>query len=65
MYNYTLSLTSELDDVGGQYHVLAVLPPGKRPSTQCKKGWMGPRVGLDENGKSRSHRVSIPGPSRQ
>ena len=29
MYNFTLSLTSALDGVGGQPHVPAALPPGK------------------------------------
>ena len=28
-YNYTLSLTSALDGVGGQRHAPAALPPGK------------------------------------
>jgi len=28
-YNSTLSLTSELDGVGGQHHAPAALPPGK------------------------------------
>jgi hypothetical protein len=29
MYNSTLSLTSDLDGVGGQRHAPAALPPGK------------------------------------
>ena len=31
MCSSTLSLTSELDDVGGQRHAPAALPPGKTP----------------------------------
>jgi len=63
MYRPTLSLTSALDGVGGQRHDLAALPPGKRPSTHCIGGWVGPRAGLDGCGKSRPSRNSIPGPS--
>ena len=48
---------------GGQRHASAVLPPGKRPATNCIGGWVGPRAGLDGYGKSRPHRDSIPGPS--
>ena len=29
----------------------------------CDHGWVAPRAGLDGCGKSRHHRVSIPGPS--
>ena len=29
--NYTLSLTPELDEVGGQRHTPTVLPPGNAP----------------------------------
>jgi hypothetical protein len=39
--------------------------PRERPSTHCTGGWVGPRAGLDRCGKSRPHRDSIPGPSRQ
>jgi hypothetical protein len=39
--------------VGGQRHVPAALPPGKRPGTHCVGGWMSPRAGLDGYGKSR------------
>jgi hypothetical protein len=46
-YGSTLSLTSALDGVGGQYHNLAALPSGKRPVTHCTVGWVGPRAGLD------------------
>jgi hypothetical protein len=52
----TLSLTSALDEVGGQRHAPAALP-------HCTEGWMGPRAGLDECGKSAPHRDSIPAPS--
>jgi len=37
--------------------------PGERPDTHCIGGWVGPREGLDECGKSRSHRDSISGAS--
>jgi hypothetical protein len=43
--------------VGGQLHVPAALPPGKRPGTHCIGGWVGPRAGLDGCGKSRPHQV--------
>jgi hypothetical protein len=49
--------------VDGQLHAPAALPLGKRPSTYCIGGWVGPRAGLDGYGKSRPHRDSIPGPS--
>jgi hypothetical protein len=49
--------------VGGQLHTPATLPLGKRPSTHCIGGWVGPRAGLDECGKSRPHQDLIPGPS--
>jgi hypothetical protein len=39
--------------VGGQRHAPAALPPGKRPGTHCIGGWVGPRAGLDDCGKSR------------
>jgi hypothetical protein len=43
----TLSLTSALEKVGGQRHAPTALFPGKRPSTHCTGGWVGPRTGLD------------------
>ena len=49
--------------VGGQSHASAALPPGKRRYTHCIGGWVGHTAGLDGCGKSRPHRVSIPGPS--
>jgi len=52
MYSSTLSLTSALDGVGGQRHAAAALPR-ERPSTHCIGGWVVPRPGLDECGKSR------------
>jgi len=52
-YSSTLSLNSALDDVGGQRHVLAALPLGKRPATHFTKVWLEPRAGLDECGKPR------------
>jgi hypothetical protein len=42
--------------VGGQLHAPAALPPGKRPSTNCIGGWVGPTAGLDGCEKSRPHR---------
>jgi hypothetical protein len=41
--------------VGGQRHALAALPPGKRSGTHFIGGWVDPRAGLDECGKSRHH----------
>jgi hypothetical protein len=52
-YSSTLYLTSALYGVGGQRHALAALHPGKRPSTHCTGGWVGPKAGLDGCGKSR------------
>jgi len=50
--------------VGDQRHTPAALAPGKRPGTHCTGGWVDPRVGLDGYGSYRSHRLSIPEPSR-
>jgi len=50
-------------EVGGQRHASVVLPSRKRPGTHCVGGWAGPRASLDGFGKSRPHRVSIPGTS--
>ena len=61
-YSSTLSLTSALDEVGGQRHAPVLLPPGKRPGTHRIGGEVGPRTGQDGSGKSR-HQDSIPGPS--
>ena len=36
--------------VGGPRHVLATLPLGRRPSTHCTGGWVGPRDVLDRCG---------------
>jgi hypothetical protein len=55
-YSSTLSLTLALDEVGGQLHAPAALPPGNRPGTHCIGGWLGPRTGLDGCGKCRPHR---------
>jgi hypothetical protein len=38
------------------------LPPGKTRYPLYRRGWVGPRAGLDRCGKSRPHRDSIPGP---
>lgn len=40
--------------VGGQYHTLATLTLGKRPSTHCSEGWLGLRDDLDGCRKSHS-----------
>jgi hypothetical protein len=47
--------------VGDQLHAPAALPHGRRSSTHCTEGWVGPRAGLDGLEKSRTHRDSIPG----
>ena len=59
-YSSTLFLTSALDGSGWSTPAAAGLPPEK---IHCIGGWVGPRAGLDECGKSRPHRDSIPGPS--
>jgi len=61
-YTSTLSLTSALDGVGGQRHPRP-LYPWERPGTHCIGGWVGPRAGHEECGKSRPRRDSIHGPS--
>jgi hypothetical protein len=48
-----------LHGAGGR-HAPAALPQGKRPSTHCTGGWVGPRPSLDVWPKPRSHRDSIP-----
>jgi hypothetical protein len=47
--------------VSGQRYAPAALPR-ERPGTHCIGGWMGTRAGLDECGKHRPYRDSIPGP---
>jgi hypothetical protein len=61
-YSSTLSLNSALVGVGGQSHAPATLPSGKT-RYPLYRGLVGPRAGLDGCGKSRPHRISIPGPS--
>ena len=76
-YSCTLSLTSALDGVGSQGHVLAALPPGKPRyplyrrlgGPQCRSGrWqnISPQPGFDPpNRSARSeslHQLSYPGP---
>jgi hypothetical protein len=61
-YSSTLSLTSQLDGVGGQRHAPAALPPGKTRyplygSLGGPQGWSG------QVRKHRPHRDSITGPS--
>ena len=41
-YRCTVSLTSDLDWVGGQPHAPAVLPPGKRPGAHWTRDWCSP-----------------------
>ena len=48
---------------GGQGHVPAALPPGKRHSTCSTGGWVGSRAGIEGSGESRPLRYWIPGPS--
>ena len=38
--------------MGGQRQAPSALPLGQRHGTCCTGGWMGPRSGLDEGGKS-------------
>ena len=63
MYSSTLSLASALDEVGGQRDAPAAKPQERELDTQCIGDWVGPRAYLDECGKSRPHRDSIPEPS--
>ena len=52
-HSSTHSLTSALGGEGDQRHAPTASPPGKRPSTHCIGGWVGPRASLDGYGKSR------------
>jgi len=52
MYSSPLPSTSALDGVGGQRHAPAALHR-KRTDTHCTGGWVGPKRGLAECGKSR------------
>lgn len=47
---------------GGQLHVPAATPMGKRPGTLCKGGWVSPGTSLNGCRKPRRHRDSNPGP---
>ena len=49
--------------VGVLHHAPATLPPGKTHSTHCIRGYVDPRAGLEQCGKSRPYRDSNPGPS--
>jgi len=44
----------------GKRHAPAALPTARRPGTHCIVSWVGPRIGPDGCGKSRSHMASIP-----
>ena len=61
-YSPTHSSTLTLEGVGGQHHAPATLLPGKRPSTHCTGGWVGPRANLDGCRKLHPHWDSIPRP---
>ena len=61
IYSSTHSLTSAIDEVGGQSNVQATLPPGKRPGNHGVGGWAGPMAGVEWCGNSYPHRDSIPG----
>jgi hypothetical protein len=45
--------------VGAQLHAPSSVPLGRRPSTHCTEGWVGPIAGLDGCRKSRLHQDSI------
>ena len=45
--------------IGGHRHIPVALPQVKRQSNHFTGSWMAPKVGLDECGKARLHRVSI------
>jgi len=49
--------------VGGHWHTLATSSPGNRPSTLCKGGWLGLRVGLGGSKISCPHQHLNPRPS--
>ena len=57
----TLSITLELDGVGGQRHAPDVLPAARDPVPIAQEAGWAPGSGLDGCGKSRHHRYSIPG----
>jgi len=46
-YNFTLSLTSVLDEVVSQRHAAAAIYRRENPGTHCTGGWVGPRAGLN------------------
>jgi len=48
----------------GEHYAPAALSPGNRPGTHFIRGWVGPRAGLDEWGKSRPP-TGIRSPDRQ
>jgi hypothetical protein len=62
MYSTTLSVTSAPDRVGDKRQATTALSSGKRPGPHRTGGCVGPMAHLDRYGKSRLHRVSIPGP---
>jgi hypothetical protein len=49
--------------VGGQRHVPAALPTGKKPGTHCIGGWLG-WTGLDRCGFEPWTVQSVPGPTK-
>ena len=46
--------------VRGRRHAPALLPPGKRPVTDCTGGWVGPRAGLDGCGNLAPNGIRSP-----
>jgi hypothetical protein len=62
-YSSTLSLTSEIDGVGGQRHAPAALTP-RKTRAHCIGGWVSSRVGLYGCRKSRPPPLGIRSPGR-
>ena len=53
MYSSTLSLTSALDGGWWSKPHPGRVPYGKRPGTRCTGGWVAPKAGMVECGKTR------------
>ena len=56
MYRSNLSLTSAVCGVCGYRYAPTALHPGKSPGANRIGGWVDPRAGLDEYGRSCYHR---------
>jgi hypothetical protein len=52
-YSSTLSSTLAVDEVSCQRHA-GTFTPAKRHGTPCIESWVGPRAGLDEQGREKS-----------